>query len=299
MAGLLKEIWIAQLLETYDQVPSFLNVPGISDMSAFVNNNTINLAEAGIDPDDLVNNTAYPVAVNERTDTPLALPLDYFDTENTVVRNAVAVQLAYNKMESVIRRHRQALVNKTAGKASHAITPQADGTFTPVLPTTGGNNGNSIKLITEADIFLLAERFDDIDAPEGERYLTLHSKHWNELVRNSETLKEQRYRSTLGVINRDFMELAGFKILKYRSEAVFNKNTGEKVAYGAAAAPATDTISSFAFVASEVMKAMGSTEMFDRLNDPEERGDIVGFQQRFLSMPLRNKYIGAIYGAAV
>jgi len=299
MAGLLKEIWISQLMETYDQVPSFLNVPGIQDMSAMVNNNTINLAEAGVDPDVLVNNTTYPVAISERTDTPLALPLDYFDTENTVVRNSEAVQLAYAKLESVIRRHRQALVNKTAHKASHALTPAADSAFTPVIGTTGADDGNGIKIMTEADVFLLGEKMDDIDAPEDSRFLSLHSKHWNQLVANSPTLKEQRYRQTLGVINRDFMELAGFKILKYRSAAVFNKNTGAKVAYGAAAAPATDTISSFAFVASEVMKALGSVDMFERLADPEARGDIVGFQQRFISLPLRDKFIAAIYGAAV
>lgn len=299
MAGLLKEIWISQLMEKYDQVPSFLNVAGIQDMSALVENNTINLAEAGVDPDVLVNNTTYPIAINERTDTALALPLDFFDTVNTVVRNSEAVQLAYNKMESVIRRHRQSLVNKTAGKASHAITPTQDGAFTPVIGTTGADNGSSFKLITEADVFKLAGAFDLNDAPDGERYLVLHSKHFNELVENSQTLKEQRYRLPSGNVGRELMELAGFKILRYSSEAIFNKSTGVKKAYGAAAAPTTDTISSFAFVASEVMKAMGSVEMFSTLADPGARGDIVGFQQRFLSMPLRNKYLGAIYSAAV
>lgn len=299
MAGLLKEIWINQLMEGYDQVPSFLD--RVTDMSEFVEYNTINLAEAGVDPTVLVNNTTYPVSVAERADNPLALPLDYFDTENTVVRNAVSVQLAYAKLESVIRRHRQALVNKEAHKGSHALTPASDATYTPVIASTGSASplAATFKAITEDDVANLAARFDDIDAPEGDRHLVLHTRHWNELVRTSTVLKEQRYRGRQGEVGRFLFEMFGFNIMKYRSGAVFNKGTGVKVAYGAAAAPSTDTISSFAFVGGEVMKAMGSTDMFERMNDPEERGDIVGFQQRFIALPLRDKYVGAIYSDAV
>lgn len=294
MAGLLKEIWISQLLETYDQVPSFLNVPGIEDMSALVDNNTINLAEAGVDPVVLVNNTTYPVPITDRVDTPIALELDYFDTENSVVRNAEQKQLSYSKMASHVRRHAQSLINKEAGKASHAITPTSNGAFTPVIGTTGAAVGG-FNIITEADVFTLAGRFDLMDAPDENRYLVLHSRHFNELVETSQTLKEQRFRLPSGNVDRQLMELAGFKILKYRSEAVFNKATGVKKAYGAVAAPATDTISSFAFISNEIMKAVGTTDMFERLRDPEARGDIIGYQQRFLSMPLRPKYLGAIY----
>ena len=52
-----------------------------ANMDEYVNNNVINLAEAGVDPDVLINNTTYPVPIQERTDTPLTLALDYFDTK--------------------------------------------------------------------------------------------------------------------------------------------------------------------------------------------------------------------------
>lgn len=42
------------------------------------------------------------------------------------------------------------------------------------------------------------------------------------------------------------------------------------------------------------MKADGTIDMFARIDDPEERGTIVGFQKRFIAMPIRNKGIGAI-----
>jgi hypothetical protein len=37
--------------------------------------------------------------------------------------------------------------------------------------------------------------------------------------------------------------------------------------------------------------------MFERLDDPEQKGDIINFQMRGLALPKRDKAIGAIYSA--
>ena len=42
------------------------------------------------------------------------------------------------------------------------------------------------------------------------------------------------------------------------------------------------------------MKADGQIYMYARIDDPEERGTIVGFDKRFIATPIRNKAIGAI-----
>ena len=42
------------------------------------------------------------------------------------------------------------------------------------------------------------------------------------------------------------------------------------------------------------MKADGEVFMYSRDNDPEERGTIVGFDKRFIALPIRNKGVGAI-----
>lgn len=54
-------------------------------------------------------------------------------------------------------------------------------------------------------------------------------------------------------------------------------------------------MASIAWIKTEVMRATGDTDVFHREKDPEARGDILGYQQRFTALPLRNKYIGAIY----
>ena len=54
-------------------------------------------------------------------------------------------------------------------------------------------------------------------------------------------------------------------------------------------------MASIAWIRTEVMRATGTVDVFHREKDPEARGDILGYQQRFSALPLRNKYIGAIY----
>jgi hypothetical protein len=58
------------------------------DFSMFVENNTLNLAEAGVNPTVLLNNTTYPIPIADRTDLPIAIPIDRFDTENTSIKDA-------------------------------------------------------------------------------------------------------------------------------------------------------------------------------------------------------------------
>lgn len=297
--GIYKDFFTDIIKEQYLQIPSFLD--GIEDMSAFVENNTINLAEAGIDPRVLIDSEiVYPVPIATRTDLPMALPLSTAITENTVIRSIEEIQTAYDKTASVLRGHTRSLINSMGKNASYNFTPSSDTTYTPVITTSGADNGNGFKMLVEEDILRLAERFDRIDAPDGVRTLALNDRHLSELLRTSQTLKfQQQFLGKEGVIGNQVYELYGFKIEKYKTAGVFNKGTGVKKAFNAVAAPLTDTISSVAFVRTEVGKGMGSLDMFFRLNDPEQRGDIYGFQQRFFALPLRNKFIAAIYSAAV
>lgn len=286
-AKLTKEIWLADLMEKFYPKTSFLSAA--SNMDQFVENDKINLAEAGVDPDVLINNTSYPVAFAERTDTPYELVLDVYDTEGTVLRNAERIELAYDKRMSVLNGHKNALLQKLAQKAAHAYAPDETGDTTPVLATTGDSTSGAIMPLRFADIIDLKSLYDDMDAPE-DRVLVLNPRHENDLIKQDLELMKAIYSGTVD-------KLFGFKLYVYSKTPRFNRSTGKKVAFGAAAAPTTDTISSFAFVGSEVMKCQGTFKMFERLNDPEQKGDIINFQMRALALPKRNKYMGAIYSA--
>ena len=109
-------------------------------MTPMVEYNKINLAEAGVAPDVLVDNKDYPVPTMSRTDTPLELTLHTFDTKNTVVRNVEEMETAYAKMESVVRQHRNTLQAKTAAYALITGTGQDCRTDTGQSHCSSGKN---------------------------------------------------------------------------------------------------------------------------------------------------------------
>ena len=66
-----KQIWISMLMEGFYPSRTFLSRS--VDMTAMVEYNKINLAEAGVDPEVLVDNTTFPVPTATRPDTALEL----------------------------------------------------------------------------------------------------------------------------------------------------------------------------------------------------------------------------------
>lgn len=295
--SLLQQVWINQLMEKlYDNSGHLLRSV---DMSAFVNYNTINLGDAGVDPDVLVNNSTYPIAIQtpDRVDAHIAITLDRYRTKNTVVRDAEAVQLAYNKLESVIRGHRSKIAETVLAKATHAWAPAADGAYTPVFETGGADraDGSNRKALAVKDIAKARRMFDKLKVPQAGRVLVLCPEHQEDLI-NADA---QLFKAFANQRTGDILQLFGFDVYVSTLTATYNNSTGAKAAFGAPSVAATDSVSSLFYHENEVMRADGDTEMFARLRDPEQDGDIVGFGKRFVSMPIRNKYQGSIFSGVV
>jgi hypothetical protein len=285
MADLRKEVWVKQLLDKFYPDSSFLKYT--KDFSALVDNHAINLADAGLDPKVLINNTAYPINVVKREDTPIRIELDVFETENTLVRHPEVIEYAYDQLESVLMGHRNTLRATTGTKAAHAYAPDEDTLYTPVIQTNGAIAGTRKRLTIE-DVLFLKERFDNQDIPLEDRYLVLHPSHVTDLI----LLDTKSFKDIGDIVNGEPKRLAGFNILQFSKTAYYD-NTGKKKAFGSIPA-ATDGFCSFAFQSGEVMKADGNVKMFKTVDDPKERATIVGFEKRFIALPLRNKGIGAI-----
>ena len=100
MANLNQEVWISQVMENFYLDTSFLTK--VKDFSGWVDNDAINLAEAGMDPEVLINNTTYPIAIVQRVDKPVKIGLDTFETKNTLVRRPQVIEYAYDQLESVL-----------------------------------------------------------------------------------------------------------------------------------------------------------------------------------------------------
>jgi hypothetical protein len=286
MANLNKEVWVSQLMEKFYPDSSFLS--HVKDFSGLVDNDAINIAEAGLDPDVLINNTTYPIATVQRIDTSIRIELDKFETENTLIRRPEVIEYAYDQLESILMGHRNVLRTKTAEKAAHAYAPAEDTQYTPVITTSGGIYNNR-KRMTFEDILKLKERFDNADFPLEDRYLVLHPSPLTDLI----SADVKAFKDIMDITNGQPKTFAGFGMLQFSKTAVYNGVTKVKKSFGDAP-DVTDSFCSFAFHRGEVMKSDGEVYMYIRENDPEERGTIVGFDKRFIALPIRNRGIGVI-----
>lgn len=287
MATLEKEIWVNLLMENFYPDSSFLKYA--RDFSALVDYNAINMAEAGADPKVLVNNTTYPIKITQRVDKPLRIELDKFETENTLVRRPEAIEYSYDQLESVLMGHRNTLRAKTAMKAAHAYAPQEDSTYTPVIQTTGAAVSGRKRLQID-DILLLKERYDNAMIPLEGRYLVLNPSHVTDLI----LFDAKNLGNLTDLQNGKPKRFAGFNILQTASTPKYNSSL-QKIAFDG---EEEGNFCSFSFHSDEVMKADGDVFMYARENDPAERGTIVGFDKRFIALPIRNKGVGAIVSAS-
>ena len=279
-----KEVWETQIMENFYPERSFLTK--VRDFTAHVNANKLHIPSAGIDPKVLINNSTYPIDVVGREDEDCEISLDKFETENTLVRRPEAIEYSYEKLESVISQHRSTLQTHTARKAIHAFAPSSDGVYTPVITTTG-ETYNGRKRLCANDILALKERFDDALIPLENRWIVLSPKHISDLLREDLKL----FKDITDLKNGEPFKFAGFGFYSFPYMPTYR--AGQKVAYNETPQDG-DLFASVAFYGGEVMKADGDLHAYLLEDDPRERGTIVGYDKRFIAMPIRNKGIGAI-----
>lgn len=277
-----KEKWIALLKEDFIPDASFL--ARSVDMSEFVDYNKINLAEAGVDPKVLVDNAVYPIPASQREDIPLEIPLHTLDTENTIVRNVEEKESSYKKMKSVVRGHKKALLTKCATMAAHSWAPNVDAALAPVRFAGGAPDSAGRRSLSFEDVLRLRNWYTGHDIPLESLVLVLNADHQTDLM--VEDLKQ--YKAAMEARN-----LFGIDYYVSSTMPYYESATGTKKALGAATIVG-DTQASLMYCDTEVMRALGTTEMFAKYKDPEQRGDMIGFQQRFTAMPIRGKYTAAL-----
>lgn len=295
-ALVLKEMWEAELIRAFRANRSWNG--RIPRKDQYVGNNAINLQEIGADPTVLINNTTYPIAVAQRTDDTTVLALNKYDTTNTAIRRDELYAIPYDKEGSVITQHKEVLLEKTGEHGLHILAPAGNTANTPVIATTGVDNGNARRRLKSADLITLKNRLDNLKVPKEGRILVLCSDHVADLLLEDQSF-QLRYNGNTekGVIIGMFY---GFEIFEDVYNPVYNAGT-TKVGYGVAAAPSTDRNASVCFYAPRAFQASGTTEMFfrDKSIDPENRQSVVGFQQYHIIAPMKNIGFGAIASAII
>ncbi len=288
--GVLREIWTGEMIKAFRTDPKQLGwYDRIRSYDQHVNNDVIHFTELGGDPDVLVNNTTYPLAIQTLTDADKPVPLDKFDTKATPVTDDELHAVSYDKMGSVLERHREALKAKVIEKALHALAP--DGTSTGetfVIRTTGETVTEELrKRMVPADVIALKAKFDKAGVSADNRVLVLSSEHVNDLLLTDQKFKEAyNINQTEGKIAR----LYGFDIYEMAVTPQYTA-AGAKRGFGVTTADANARQSSVAFHVPSMMKANGSVQFYhqEAANDPLYHRNLVNFRKWGICLPLKGK----------
>lgn len=282
MAGVKVELWTGELVKKFRYGSRFLE--SIPDYSDKAENDVIHLVDVGADPGIIIGNipsTGVPIV--QRIDGDIPISLEPFHTHNTSVTDAELYAVSYDKIASVVSQHTDVLDEQTLQYAAHAVAPAQNTSTTLVLQTTGNPdpNNNGWNSCTLKDIINLSAQMTKMGIPAEGRVLILGPMHSAQLVGENVTLMNQ----VLTGNPAEPFYLYGFKTYLYGLNPTYNTNL-EKNAYQSVAGP-TDADSSIAFFAPRMFKARGSTKMYyaEAAKDPKFRQNVVGFTQRFITLP--------------
>lgn len=290
--GVAKEIWTGELVRALREREKGTFLDGVPDMSKYAENDVIHAVDVGVNPDVLVNNSSYPIAVQELEDGDVAFKLDKFQTKATPVTDDELFAVSYDKIASVKDRHAESIEEAKYLKAIHALAPQSENADNFIIETTG-EQIDQRKRMTRADIIALKAKFDKAKFPKKGRRLVLSADHVNDLLSQDQKFAEQYYNYADGRILRMY----GFDIFEGTSNPYYNESKA-KVAFGTSPG-GTDREASVAFITSNVFKATGSTKMYYRKaeTDPEYQRNLINYRHYFMALPKQLKAAGAILSA--
>jgi hypothetical protein len=291
-AGIYTEVWTGEMIKAFrDSVASLGWIDKIRSYDHYAQHNVIHFVHIGGDPSVLVNNTTYPIGVENLQDADKAISLDKYQTLASRITDDELHAICYDKMASVLERHKEVINAEKYKKALLALAPTSHSDQTPVLITTGTADGTRVRLRRE-DIIALKKAFDVQKIPTDGRVLVLCAEHVGDLLTTDQKFAEQYYNYTTGKI----ANLYGFEVYEYNESPYYTVSSRTKLAYKAVPTPATDRQASVAFYAPRMMKATGDTKAYLSAaeSNPETQENLANFRHYFICLPLKEEAIGAI-----
>lgn len=272
------EIWIRDIVEGFWPENSFIQRS--ADHSAYVNNHTVHVPQAGGAPEITKNRSSFPATIKEREDSDLTYSLDKYDVEPLLVHQLDLVELSYDKRQSMIRQAKQTLqeyvfmdiLKKWIPSGVKTIATTGQGETAHVHTTAAGNR----KKMTRADVESIKKEFDSQDVPSEGRTILLDAIMYNQLVNSLTDAENVNFLagadSTRGVMGK----FLGFEFLMRSS--VLKATQGGALKTGADAA--TDCAAGLAWHRDSVCRALGEVTVFEQEKDPAYYGDIFSFAVR-------------------
>ena len=295
MAQNFPEVWQSRVREQLSTAHQAAFLDGIPELDVAImvdpltDNNTIHVPIETFTVDVLVNNTTYPIEVQDHEDGSKTINLDKYQTKATKISEDAALGASYNKIDSATKGHVRAINRDKFKKAIHALAPSADSALTPLIKLPAN--------YTAEDVFnaivSLKGKFDDMEVPEDGRRLVLATDHANKLLTSKEYAAGLYADKNSGVVSG---WLAGFKVYSYVANPYFT-TAGAKVPYKAIPG-ATDKKATVAFHDENVGIKTGILKQYYDKPTTTLQAHFINYRHYYIVLPIKQEAIGAIYTGA-
>jgi len=285
------EIWLDRVIHNLDNSDKATFLDGISELGVDVTQinagdlseqNKIYVPKSDFQVDVLINNSTYPIAVQEYDDDTLEITLDKYQTKVTTLSDDATIGASYEKIDVITKGHTHAISGNKYKKAIHAIAPAAHTVNTPVLDLEGD--------LTYEKLVAYRQLCDDAGFGDDDIRLTLCSKHWNNILLDRKNFGDQIVNYATGKPNPT---VCGFELHKYSANPYYDTN-GDKKPFGTAII-GTDKQASVAFVKEGIAKKTGSTRQYFAKAEPENQTNRLNYRHYFVVVPFQARQIGAMY----
>jgi len=296
LAGVYQEVWTKEVVKSMTAYLKNTFLQGIKDYSRYVSNvgdeaQAIHLIYLGVRPDVLINNTTYPIPIQDLPSEDIVIALDKYQTKTTPITDDELYALTYDKIATSKDLHAEAMAINQILKSIHALAPGSNTAKMPVLLTTGEDDGTGRKRLIWENILAFKTALDNNGDPDTGRRLVLCTDHLNDLLFSTQTFKDQYYDRATGTIYNQL----GFEFYDYSGNPYFNPSTKVKLSFGAIPA-ATDRRASVYFNMARAAKASGWTKMYWSAanTDPLYQRNLINFRNNFIVLPTYEEARGAI-----
>lgn len=283
--GIKKEVWARDIKEKL--FPSNAFMSQAMDDSIYVDNNIVHLNNAGDLPVVDIDRDTFPAPINKLSDSEINYALKKFTTRPTHIEDIDEIEVAYNKRQSVLKRHSDQLNTTIANWMAYAWAATQGAN---IIRTTGdsravvvpGATGNRKELKID-DIFKAKGILDDMDVPEEGRVMLIPSYMYNDLLENEKaTLLRMDFSGEARITSGELDMILGFKMYKRgKKNVVTYTNAATPVLRAPDAAPlATANAGVLIWHPDFVRRALGNVKVYADEDKPEYYGSIFSAMAR-------------------
>jgi len=283
--ALQKEIWLSSIVEPLFADNTF--AARSVNHSAFVNNKTVHVPNAGGAPNVVKNRSTFPGTASQRNDADLTYTINEYSTDPIHLQHSEEVELSYNKRESILKQMKEVLKDSVHADLIVSWVPSGYakvGTSGAAAPAHMSSATGNRQAMTKADVLAVKKQFDIDDVPQTGRCMLLDAVMYDQLLGSLTESESNAFLASANAQRGIVGTIYGFDI--YMRSTVLRVNAAGTTINPSAAA--TTSAAGLAWQDGCVGHAEGEHEIFDDTDNPLYYGDIMSALVRAGGSYIRN-----------